>query len=164
MSRPRLATAWLDGCAGCHMSLLDLDEAILELPVEVVYGPLVDTKEVPEADLALVEGAVGTEEQLELLRTVRERARILVALGDCAVTGNVSSLRNGPGAAACLQRAYGDRPPAGLLPTVTPVHEHVAVDVFVPGCPPPPAAILHVLTELLEGRTPDPSSLTRFGA
>ncbi len=97
MSKLRLATVWLDGCSGCHMSFLDLDERLLEIPekAELVYSPLVDRKEFPEGvDIALVEGAVSNEEDLHKIRLVRERSKILVSLGDCAVTSNVPGMRN----------------------------------------------------------------------
>ena len=97
----RLATVWLDGCSGCHMSLLDTDERLLELAqkVSVVWGPLVDAKQFPEGvDVTLVEGAVSSEEDLHRIRLVRARTRILVTLGDCAITGNVPAMRNTFGA------------------------------------------------------------------
>lgn len=165
----RLATIWLDGCSGCHMSLLDIDEALLDLAphVQLVFGPLVDAKEFPEdVDAVLVEGAVSSEEDLRRVLEARERSRILVALGDCAVTSNVPGMRNLAGAEACLQRAYGDAPPRedvpGLLPVVRPVHQVVKVDLFLPGCPPSSSTILQALTALLEQREPEIAS--RFGA
>lgn len=177
MSRKRLATVWLDGCSGCHMSFLDIDERLLELAdqVELVYSPLVDRKDFPdEVDIVLVEGSVSSEHDLEKIRMIRERTHTLIALGDCAVTGNVPSLRNAVGAASVLRRAYLDPALANpqlpgcdvpaLLPLVRPVHSVVKVDVFVPGCPPSAATILFVLTELLEGRQPDLTGKTRFGA
>ena len=97
MTKAKLATLWLDGCSGCHMSLLDIDEGLIPIfeRADIVYGPLVDPREFPEGvDVTLVEGAVGTEEDIEKMRRVRERTRILVALGDCAVTANVSGMRN----------------------------------------------------------------------
>src|SRR4051794_10525224 len=97
MKKIRLATAWLDGCSGCHMSLLDLDEAILNvaLRAEVVYGPLVDAQEFPKlVDVALVEGGVSSQEDLEKIRKIRQHSRILVSLGDCAVAGNIAAMRN----------------------------------------------------------------------
>src|SRR5690348_17267132 len=74
MSKPRLATVWLDGCSGCHMSLLDLDERLIEIATQadIVYSPLVDAKVFPEGvDVVLVEGAVSSEEDLEKIRKVR---------------------------------------------------------------------------------------------
>lgn len=177
MSRKRLATVWLDGCSGCHMSFLDIDERLLELAeqFDLVYSPLVDRKDFPdEVDIALVEGSVSSEHDLEKIRMIRERTHTLVSLGDCAVTGNVPSLRNSVGAESVLRRAYlepglvnpqlpGSDVPR-LLQVVRPVHSVVKVDVFVPGCPPAANTILFVLSELLAGRQPDLSGKTSFGA
>ncbi|MEI6350822.1 MAG: NADP oxidoreductase [Verrucomicrobiota bacterium] len=176
MSKARIATVWIDGCSGCHMSLLDIDERILDLAplIDLVYSPLVDAKEYPEnVDVALIEGAVSSEEDLEKILKVRKRTKILVALGDCAVTTNVPGMRNQFTVEEVERRAYIENaqhnqqvprqiiPP--LLPKSRPVHEYVKVDVFVPGCPPPADAIHFVLTELLAGRIPDLTSKTRFG-
>ena len=174
--KPRIATVWLDGCSGCHMSLLDMDQRLLELAdkIELVYSPLVDAKEFPEnVDVTLVEGSISNEENLEQIRRIRERTKILVSLGDCAVTGNVPSMRNEFSVDQLLESAYRanhntdtkiqfDGVP-NLLKVVTPVHSAVKVDVFIPGCPPSADVIHYTLTELLEGRTPDLTALTRFG-
>ena len=172
----RLATVWLDGCSGCHMSLLDMDERLIEIAqqVEMVYTPLIDAKVYPEdVDVALVEGAVSSEEDLEKIQRIRRQTRILVAFGDCAVTGNVPSMRNRFTVDAVLQRAYTENvalrpgPPSEvvprLLPIVRPVHEIVPVDVFLQGCPPPADVIYGLLVDLLAGRTPDLTAQTRFG-
>lgn len=178
MAIVRLATSWLDGCSGCHMSLLDMDQRLLEIAdrIELVYSPLVDAKDLPaEVDVALLEGAVGSEADLRLARTLRHRARILVALGDCAVTGNVPAMRNVFPVAAVLQRAYRENashaageprqaPVPPLQPQAGPLHAFVAVDAFLPGCPPPAEAILYLLLELLAGRLPNMVAHSRFGA
>lgn len=177
MSKIKLATVWLDGCSGCHMSFLDLDERLLAIAdkAELVYSPLVDVKEFPEdVDVTLVEGAVSSEEDLHKIRMIRERTKTLVSLGDCAVTANVPGMRNPFLTADVYNRAYIENvtlepgvptetvPP--LLPYARPVHEIVPVDVFVPGCPPSADVIFLALSELLEGRTPNLSAKTRFGA
>jgi NAD-reducing hydrogenase small subunit len=159
------------------MSFLDMDEAILNLAdrIELVYSPLVDAKIFPEGvDIALVEGAVSSDEDLHKIRHIRERTKLLVSLGDCAVTANVPSMRNPFGVKAICDRAYRENttldagvpdqvvPP--LLPRAVPIHEVVQVDVFVPGCPPRADVIFYLLTELLEGRLPELSAKTRFGA
>jgi NAD-reducing hydrogenase small subunit len=177
MSKIKLATVWMDGCSGCHMSFLDIDERLLELAphIDLVYSPLVDYKEFPHGvDVTLVEGAVSNEEDLEKIKRVRQRTKILVSLGDCAVTGNVPSMRNSFGTKAVLERAYLDPsltnpqipnvviPP--LLPFARPLHTAVKIDVFVPGCPPSADTIYYLLSELLAGRKPDLNSMTRFGA
>ena len=176
MSKIRLATAWLDGCSGCHMSLLDIDEGIIAVAAkaDLVYGPLVDTQQFPEnVDVTLVEGAVSSQEDLRLVQTIRKRSRLLVALGDCAVTSNVPAMRNTVPVKKLLERIYVDGvqenpgvPAEGvpsLLRNALPVHEVVKVDLHVPGCPPRPDAIMHVISELLEGRKPDLTSKVKFG-
>jgi NAD-reducing hydrogenase small subunit len=174
-AKPRLATVWLDGCSGCHMSFLDMDERLLELAerADIVYSPLVDTKEYPaDVDVCLVEGAVSSEDDLHRIRLVRDRTRTLVSFGDCAVTANVPAMRNPIGPAPLLERAYVEnvtlRPgiplqvvPA-LLPMARPVHRVVEVDVFLPGCPPSADLIHRSLIDLLEGRAPDTAD-ARFG-
>jgi NAD-reducing hydrogenase small subunit len=173
----RIATTWLDGCSGCHMSLVDMDERILQVAqkIELVYGPLVDFKEFPEGvDVTLVEGAVSSHEDEEKIRKIRNRSYLLVSFGDCAVTANVPGMRNQYKVEDLLQRAFVENaslqaqiPSDGvprLLKKARPVHEIVNVDLFLPGCPPPTEAIVFVLSELLEGRIPDLTGKTRFGA
>jgi NAD-reducing hydrogenase small subunit len=169
MDRLRIATTWLGGCSGCHMSFLDLDEWLFDLArvADVVYSPVIDVKEYPRnVDVCLVEGAVANEDNLEQIRLIRERTRILVAFGDCAVTGNVTAMRNPLGnAQPILERAYLDpadlRPrlpsapgilPA-LLPRVLPIQEAVAVDYYIPGCPPPADRIKALLEQIASGQT-----------
>jgi NAD-reducing hydrogenase small subunit len=172
-----LATAWLDGCSGCHMSFLDLDQRLLELvqKVDIVYSPIVDTKELPRSvDVGILEGAVSSEEDLHRARLFRERCKYLISLGDCAVNGNVPSLRNAFDLDSVYDRAFVEnvqaqpqRPTQSLpllLDKVRPIHHEVKVDLFVQGCPPSADTIWYVLTELLAGRTPDPKQVTRFGA
>jgi NAD-reducing hydrogenase small subunit len=169
----RLATVWFGGCSGCHMSFLDLDEFLIELAdkVELVYSPVVDMKEYPEnVDVCLIEGAICNEDNLELLHRIRERTKVLVAFGDCAVTGNVTAIRNQLGlgnAENVLQRAYienaqfnqrlpsaGDGIVPALLERVIPVHEAVYVEHYLPGCPPPADRIKALVGQMLSGVEP----------
>lgn len=166
--KAKLATVWLGGCSGCHMSFLDLDERLIDLAglVDLCYSPIADVKEFPESvDIALVEGAVANEDHLRELRLIRQRTKLLVAFGDCAVTGNVTALRNLFSIEDVLQRAYRETAvvvgvPTGndivprLLDRVLRVQDVVLVDHFLPGCPPSADAILDFVLDLLAGRTP----------
>ena len=176
-TRITVATTWLDGCSGCHMSFLDMDERLIELAqkIDIVYSPLVDAKELPEqVDVGILEGSISSDDDLEKAKAFRQHCKLLISLGDCAVNGNVPAMRNQFKLADVMDRSYRENvtlqpqiPTCGvpaLLATVKPIHGEVKVDVFIPGCPPSADAIWHVLNELIEGRVPDPSSVTRFGA
>ena len=109
MKKVKLATIWLDGCSGCHMSLLDMDAAIISLArkIDLVYGPLVDAQEFPDdVDVTLVEGAVSSQDDLNKIQKVRQRTKILISMGDCAVTGNVPAMRNSIPVQKLLQSVY----------------------------------------------------------
>ena len=176
MKKVKVATIWLDGCSGCHMSILDMDEAIAAVAkkADIVYGPLVDAQVFPEGvDVTLVEGAVSSQDDLEKIRIVRERSSLVVALGDCAITSNVPAMRNPVPVKQILERIYIEgadeqkRIPTEGLPQLlkhaVPIHEVIQVDLHVPGCPPPAQAIFAVLSELMEGRMPDLATKVKFG-
>jgi NAD-reducing hydrogenase small subunit len=152
------------------MSFLDLDEFLFDLAglVEVVYSPIIDIKEYPEnVDLCLIEGAVANNENAEMVHRIRRHTRILLSFGDCAITGNVTAMRNFLGSPEpALRRAYIEGadinphiPSAPgllpvLLPRVLPVHALVPVEHHLPGCPPSAERIKAIVTQLLEGKTP----------
>jgi NAD-reducing hydrogenase small subunit len=180
MERLRLATTWLGGCSGCHMSFLDLDEFLLDLAdrTDVVYTPLADVKEFPDGvDVTLVEGAVATADHLEHIRKVRTRSKVVISFGDCAVTGNVTALRNPLGGPdAVLGRSYLELATIDpqipseegivprLLERVQPVHTVVPVDFYLPGCPPPADRIRAVLEAILDDKQPQlDEQQRRFG-
>ena len=179
MARPRVATVWLGGCSGGHMSFLDMDERLVELAglVDLVFSPIADVKVFPAGvDVTLVEGAVCNEEHLRFIREVRERSRLLVSFGDCAVAGNVTAFRNMLGTALpVLERAYQDPrltnpgipEEPGIVPRlldrVLPVHQVVKVDAYLPGCPPRPDLIHTLLTEAVAGRAASFSGQVIFG-
>jgi NAD-reducing hydrogenase small subunit len=177
LEKTKLATMWLSGCSGCHMSFLDQDELLIDLAkkVQLVYSPIADVKVFPESvDVTLVEGAVANEDQLSMLKQARARTKIMISLGDCAVTGNVTALRNAWANSdkAVLERAYIENANMNLgIPTdvpkllkkVRPLHEVVKIDYFIPGCPPSADLINYVLTELLSGKAPNMEGRSKYG-
>lgn len=171
----RVATIWLDGCSGCHMSFLDMDSRLIELScmMDMVYSPYMDIKEYPQdVDIALVEGSISTEDDLKKIKHIRENTKTLIAFGDCAITGNISAMKNFVGSDEVLNRAYielscnkviPNKVVPRLLDRVSPIHEIVSVDYFLAGCPTPSIAIYETIKSLLEDKIPDISSFTRFG-
>ena len=171
MTKPTVASDWLCGCAGCHMSLLDIDERILQVVdlVDLRATPITDLKEPDEkgVTVGILEGGINNTYNEEVAKRMRERCKILVALGDCAVFGGVPAMRNFVGVESALQRAYIDAESVdadGLIPTdpelaemtrVRAVSEVVPVDVFIPGCPPDADTIFYALAELAQGRIPE---------
>jgi NAD-reducing hydrogenase small subunit len=170
MTKPTISSDWMAGCAGCHMSLLDMDERILQIAelAELRATPITDLKHPDESgvDVGVLEGAINNSSNEEVALRMRARSKILVALGDCAVFGGVPALRNLCGIQEALRRAYVETestdehgmipsdPELATMSTVRAVHEVVPVDVSVPGCPPDPDVIFYVLSELAQGRTP----------
>jgi NAD-reducing hydrogenase small subunit len=161
------------------MSFLDMDERLIELAdkMDLVYSPIADVKDFPEnVDVTLVEGAIATSEHQEMAHIIRRNSRFVVAFGDCAVTGNVTAMRNGLTLDAVLERSYvqlADVTPqiprdyptiAELMKQARPLHELVRVDAFIHGCPPTADQIWFAVSQLLEGKLPALSNVyLRYG-
>lgn len=146
--KPRLATMILGGCTGCHLSLLDAHGTLVDLlgQVDLVHSPLTEGDDLPECDVLLVEGAVGSEEDERRLMEARAKASTLVAMGTCASLGGIAGLRNLHRTAEVLGHAYGAEPPNDgvpqLMPRVRPLSAVVDVDMEIPGCSPNTELIL----------------------
>ncbi len=163
----RIATTSLAGCFGCHMSLLDIDERLLELItlVEFDRSPINDIKQLQRVDVGIIEGGVANTDNVEVLREFRRQSKILVAIGACAINGGIPAMRNSFELKECLEESYlnglgvvnpmipNDEEIPLLLNKVHPIHEVVKVDYVLPGCPPSGDTIWTFLTELLEGKT-----------
>lgn len=178
MTKPKVATGHFTGCFGCHMSLLDLDERILDLVelVEFDKSPINDIKRFSgPVDIGLIEGGVSNDENVEFLRMFRKHCKILIAVGSCAITGGVPAMRNTVPLRECLQEAYLDGPTVMngripddpdlpiLLDRVYPCHEVVKIDYFLPGCPPSADTFWAALTALLSGKEPElPYELIKY--
>ena len=167
--KPRIATVSLAGCFGCHMSLLDIDERILDLAalVEFDRSPIDDLKTISaRCAIGLIEGGCANEENVHVLREFRRHCDVLVSVGDCATMGGVPALRNPIAVEECLSEAYLNGPsvynPSGrvpddpeiprLLDKVYPAHEVVRIDYHLPGCPPRAETLWQALTALLGGQ------------
>jgi len=171
MPKPKISSDWMAGCAGCHMSLLDIDERIIKIAelADLRATPITDLKE-PDAsgvDVGILEGGINNTANEEVAHRMRKRCKVLVALGDCAVFGGVPAMRNFFTLEEALRRAYVETESTdseGFIPSdpelckmtrVRALQEVVPVDLFVPGCPPDPDVIYYVLSELAQGRKPE---------
>lgn len=168
MSKPKVATTSLAGCFGCHMSLLDIDERILELIdlIDFDKSPIDDIKNFTgRCAVGFIEGGCCNEENVHVLHEFRKHCDVLVSLGDCATMGGIPAMRNNIPLAECFDEAYlsgvtvynpsGEVPNDPdiplLLDKVYPAHEVVKIDYFLPGCPPSGDAIWAAVTALLNG-------------
>ena len=177
MAKVKVSSVWLDSCAGCHMSFLDLDEALIGLAdkIELTATPITDIKKFTPVDVGIIDGAIGNAHDEELVHDLRANSKILMVWGDCACFGGIVAMRNLFNTQDILQRYYhtesthgnGKKIPSSaelpLLTKVKPINEVVKVDCYVPGCPPSSKAILYALSELLAGRIPVlPSDMIKF--
>ena len=171
MAKPKIATTSMCGCFGCHMSLLDIDDRILQL-IELVdfdKSPVDDIKKFTgQCAVGLIEGGVSSDENVEVLRDFRKNCDVLVAVGGCACNGDIPSMRNNVPLQECLDEAYRNGPtvhnPSGQIPNdpelplllnkVYPCNEVVKIDYFLPGCPPSADTIWAAVTALLSGDAP----------
>ena len=180
-AKPKVATVWLESCAGCHMSFLDIDERIIDLlsKVELIVSPISDIKDIPEVTLGIIDGGIGNDEELHIAQELRQKCKILMVMGDCGVFGGINTMRNFLTPEQLLEAAFADGAtvttlnPSGklpgedipvLLPQANAIDRFVKVDVYVPGCPPDADAIYYALSEILAGRVPVkiPTNMTRY--
>ncbi len=181
MSKPVVATTSLAGCFGCHMSLLDIDEKILELIdlVEFNKSPIDDIKKfTKKCDIGLIEGGCCNSENVHVLKDFRKNCNILISVGECAIMGGLPAMRNGIPIKECIEEAYLKGPTVQsndekivpndpelpiLLDRVYPCHEVVKIDYFLPGCPPRADLIWESLVALIKGKEMDlPYEVVKF--
>jgi len=172
MAKFKVAMDWLDICSGCEMSLLDIDERVVELlkHVELTSTPITDLKHPPKegVDIGILTGSVGNTDQIEVVKEMRSRCKFLIAMGDCATFNPlpITAMRNFFDVDDVLKRGYvetestidGEVPESEmlcrLLDKTTSIDKIVKVDYYIPGCPPDADTIFFVLSELIAGRIP----------
>ncbi len=182
MSKPVVCTTSLSGCFGCHMSLLDIDERILDLIelVEFNKSPIDDIKTITKhCRIGIIEGGCCNHENVQNLRDFRKNCDILISMGECAIMGGIPAMRNSLTVKECFEEAYLNGPTVAgnnseniipndddipmLLDRVYPCHEIVKIDYFLPGCPPSPELIWNALVALINGREMDlPYEIIKF--
>ncbi|MDD2604985.1 MAG: methyl viologen-reducing hydrogenase [Desulfobacterales bacterium] len=176
----KVASEWLNSCAGCEISILDMGERLLEVlkVADFVHIPaLMDHKyfgqlgdgvhlAIPEADVGLISGGIRNAEHLEVALEMRKRCRTIIALGTCATHGGIPALSNAYSPEEILHRYYTTEttdaperhPDMNIVPPLLDrcyaLDEKIAVDIYLPGCPPHPDHIFSALTALVEGKTP----------
>ena len=180
MTKPKVATAALCGCFGCHMSILDIDDRILQLIelVEFDKSPIDDIKKFTgRCAVGLIEGGCCNEENVHVLQDFRKHCDVLVSVGDCATMGGIPAMRNGIPLKECMDEAYKNGPtvynPQNVYPNdpelplllnkVYPCHEIVKMDFHLPGCPPSADSIWAALNALLGDKPMDlPYELIKY--
>lgn len=170
MSKSVVATTSLAGCFGCHMSILDIDDRILQLIelVEFNKSPIDDIKTfTKQCDIGIIEGGCCNSENVHVLKEFRKNCKILISLGECAIMGGLPAMRNGIPVKECIDEAYLGGPTVAnnndekivpnddelpmILDRVYPCHEIVKIDYYLPGCPPRADLIWEAVSALVTG-------------
>lgn len=180
MAKAKVGVYWAAACGGCDVSLLEIDEQILDVAAgaDIALWPCAadvkyaDLRSYPDGvlDAVLINGAIRTEENREIVELIRKKAKIIVAYGACAHTGGVIGLANRASREEVFTTVFGankgDWPQEkstcnghslclpGYLDVLTPLSEVIPVDYVIPGCPPPREIVSQFFTALLSGEMP----------
>jgi sulfhydrogenase subunit delta len=156
--RPKLAVYKFSSCDGCQLSLLNLEDELLDIvgAVEVAYFLEARRRELPPPyDIGLVEGSISTHEEERRIRQVRRDCRMLVSIGACATSGGIQALRNWADVEEYARVVYPNPELIHSLETATPIAGHVFVDFELRGCPVNHQQLLELITAVLVGRKPE---------
>ncbi|MBI5062209.1 MAG: methyl viologen-reducing hydrogenase, partial [Desulfatitalea sp.] len=170
----KVASDWLNSCSGCEISIVDMGERLLDVlkVAQFVHLPaLMDHKyfgqggtgkhiEIPEADVGILSGGLRNQEHVEVAEAFRKSCKTIIALGTCATHGGIPTLANSFTNQEIQQRYYttettdavGAFPSEGLPPlldSVLALDEKIAVDIYMPGCPPHPDHVFSALVALV---------------
>jgi coenzyme F420-reducing hydrogenase gamma subunit len=156
-TRPTLAVHKFSSCDGCQLSILNLEDELLDLvgAVEVAYFLEASSNIQPGPyDIAMVEGSVTTPHEVERIQKIRAESGILIAIGTCATAGGIQSLRNFTRADELASFTYDHPEYLEYLDTSTAISEHVPVDLEIWGCPLNKYQLLEAVVALLQQRKP----------
>jgi coenzyme F420-reducing hydrogenase gamma subunit len=157
MSKPKVAVYKFSSCDGCQLSLLNLEDELLDLAdaFELAYFLEATSRVIPGPyDIALVEGSISTPHEIERIKEVRRQARYLIALGTCSTSGGIQALRNFVDADDLAQVVYPHPDFLSTLKTSSPASDYIQVDLELWGCPVNKYQVLEVLAALLDNRKP----------
>lgn len=157
-AKPRLAIFKLASCDGCQLQLLNLEDELLDIAgqVEICYFPEATSRAIDGPfDVALVEGSVTTDHDLQRVREIRRKSQMLITIGACANAGGIQALRNMADVGEYARAVYARPSFIRTLAQSTPVAAHVTVDFSISGCPISRQQLLHVVAALLIGRPPE---------
>jgi F420-non-reducing hydrogenase small subunit len=189
--KPKVAFYWCASCGGCEESVVDLADRLLDVveAVDIVFWPVAmdfkrhDVEAMPDGSIlvSMINGAIRSSEQEEMVRLLRRKSKLVVAYGACAQLGGIPGLGNQFDRDQILRFAYEDCPSVqnrekvqpqaesrenGRVATLPDLHQvvrtldHVVpVDYSLPGCPPTPCLLSQGITALLSGDLPPRGSV-----
>lgn len=155
--RPKLAVWKFTSCDGCQLSLLDLEDELLEIAEAIKISHFNEATRRSQRgpyDLSLVEGSITTPAEREKILQVRRDSRRLVAIGACATAGGIQALRNFADVREYLSVVYANPDTIAALRDSTAISEHVPVDFELRGCPIDKRQLLEVVSAFLADRRP----------
>lgn len=134
-NKPKVAVFDFTGCEGCELQLVNKERTLIDFlsAIDVMVWREASSAQDHHYEVALIEGAITRDDEVERLETIRSRAKVLVALGSCACFGGVNTMKNDVDLATANREVYGDKPKKTLPARA--VDQVVRVDLKVPGCP-----------------------------
>jgi sulfhydrogenase subunit delta len=159
MNRPKIGIFGLTSCAGDQLLILNCEDQLLALAnaVDIRDWEMAKSRndESCDLDIALVEGSVAQVRDIETLKKIRKRSKILVALGTCAVWGGIPAMKNDVPRDVMLQEVYGDDVNFIDSKAAQPLSSFIKVDYNLPGCPIEKSEFLQMMASFLHGDVPE---------
>jgi len=155
--KPVVALFGLTCCAGCQLEILNQEDRLLDIlgTIKLVQFRMGSSAtHLGPYDVCFIEGSVTNEDELAKLKELREKSKILIAIGACATTGGVNAIRNGLNTEELKQTVYSDASHVKTLPSILPLKKYVKIDYELQGCPINGEEFIEMLTALLTGGEP----------